>query len=522
MKKIILIILLVIIISSSILAVDTLHCIANYEFQTPMEENEFMSIRALGDVNADGYDDWAYIFYDRNTYYTNDTTWVFFGSDTIDFTQDFTLKAHDIASIGDVNNDGFTDIAYLNIKVENRYIIGTPQLYILHGGPDFDFIPDDTCDVKAGGNSPYFSPIGTLGDINGDGYDDVYSGVYYQINTTGRAKQYIHFGGQNISKDADIILNPPTRIDTVVLGEYRWGWRFASMGDLDADGFDDFSIIYSDVQYWSEENRVVYLYKGASTVDSIISSVDTLISDFYTDMTDVSNYDGNDNTALFMYNPLKYIDVYSPNYSIPIFRYNNVLETCENNGDINNDGFNDWFIHFEDPTFYQGYYGGFEFDTISDITFPADEQPDIHSNSRLKSAYVGDICGDGFDKLLLIKSSGSYPSGSSNKYHVYCYSFNEVLTGTASLKPNSYTLSQNYPNPLNPSTSISYNLPEAQNITLQVFDITGRLVETLYSGYKDAGKWNIVWNATNQSSGIYIYRLTYGNKQISRKMVVMK
>ena len=88
--------------------------------------------------------------------------------------------------------------------------------------------------------------------------------------------------------------------------------------------------------------------------------------------------------------------------------------------------------------------------------------------------------------------------------------------------PNQFTLHQNYPNPLNPTTTISYDLPEAQNIILQIFDITGRLVETLYNGYKEAGHWEQTWDASEQSSGIYIYRLTYGDRHISRKMLVLK
>lgn len=99
---------------------------------------------------------------------------------------------------------------------------------------------------------------------------------------------------------------------------------------------------------------------------------------------------------------------------------------------------------------------------------------------------------------------------------------NPVTSIDDNLLPNEFSLSQNYPNPLNPTTTISYNLPESQNIKLQVFDITGRLVETLVNGYKEAGHWEHTWDASMQSSGIYIYRLTYGDKQISRKMVVLK
>jgi hypothetical protein len=99
----------------------------------------------------------------------------------------------------------------------------------------------------------------------------------------------------------------------------------------------------------------------------------------------------------------------------------------------------------------------------------------------------------------------------------------EILVGVKDVtKPADFTLSQNYPNPLNPTTTISYDLPEAQEISLQVFDVTGRLVETLYNGYKEAGHWDVTWNAGNQTSGIYIYRLKVGDKHISRKMLLIK
>jgi hypothetical protein len=97
------------------------------------------------------------------------------------------------------------------------------------------------------------------------------------------------------------------------------------------------------------------------------------------------------------------------------------------------------------------------------------------------------------------------------------------ITGIADINlPEFVALDENYPNPLNPTTTISYDLPEAQNIKLQVFDITGRLVETLYSGYKEAGHWDVTWNAGDQSSGIYIYRLQVGDQRISRKMLLLK
>ncbi|MDZ7796034.1 MAG: T9SS type A sorting domain-containing protein [Candidatus Marinimicrobia bacterium] len=139
------------------------------------------------------------------------------------------------------------------------------------------------------------------------------------------------------------------------------------------------------------------------------------------------------------------------------------------------------------------------------------------SSDNIKMNFLGNICGDGYDKLLIAEKTGP-----NNPYQIYCYSYNEVLTSTEPVVSSSFSLSQNYPNPANPTTTISYEIPEAQNIKLQIFDISGRLVETLYSGYKETGYWQTKWNAGNQSSGIYIYRLEYGNKHISRKMLLLK
>ncbi|MCK4530311.1 MAG: T9SS type A sorting domain-containing protein [Candidatus Marinimicrobia bacterium] len=88
--------------------------------------------------------------------------------------------------------------------------------------------------------------------------------------------------------------------------------------------------------------------------------------------------------------------------------------------------------------------------------------------------------------------------------------------------PDKFTLSQNYPNPFNPITTIPFEVRESSHVTLQIFDITGRLVTTLVDDFKEAGNWDVKWNADNYSSGIYIYRLEYGDRHISRKMLLMK
>ena len=89
-------------------------------------------------------------------------------------------------------------------------------------------------------------------------------------------------------------------------------------------------------------------------------------------------------------------------------------------------------------------------------------------------------------------------------------------------QPENFRLHQNYPNPFNPSTVISYQLAMSSNVKLQVFDVTGRHVATLVEGKQNAGEHQVVFEAGNLASGIYITRLQAGNKVFTQKMTLIK
>ncbi len=88
--------------------------------------------------------------------------------------------------------------------------------------------------------------------------------------------------------------------------------------------------------------------------------------------------------------------------------------------------------------------------------------------------------------------------------------------------PEKFELQQNYPNPFNPSTKIGYSLPKAGQVSLKVYDMVGREVANLVNGYQDAGKYNVQFNASKFSSGIYFYSLKAGNFTQVKKMMLVK
>ncbi|MBN1302431.1 MAG: T9SS type A sorting domain-containing protein [Melioribacteraceae bacterium] len=88
--------------------------------------------------------------------------------------------------------------------------------------------------------------------------------------------------------------------------------------------------------------------------------------------------------------------------------------------------------------------------------------------------------------------------------------------------PVSYVLEQNYPNPFNPTTNIRFAVPQADKVTLKVFDVLGQEVATLLDEFKNAGTYEATFDASRLSSGLYVYVLSTGKYVTSRKMMLLK
>ncbi len=88
--------------------------------------------------------------------------------------------------------------------------------------------------------------------------------------------------------------------------------------------------------------------------------------------------------------------------------------------------------------------------------------------------------------------------------------------------PIEFSLAQNYPNPFNASTTIEFSLPQASEVTIHIYDILGRSIETLNTGTQTAGNHSVVWHADNQPSGVYFYRIQAGNFSDQKSCLLLK
>ncbi|PJC02329.1 MAG: hypothetical protein CO073_00010 [Candidatus Komeilibacteria bacterium CG_4_9_14_0_8_um_filter_36_9] len=92
----------------------------------------------------------------------------------------------------------------------------------------------------------------------------------------------------------------------------------------------------------------------------------------------------------------------------------------------------------------------------------------------------------------------------------------------ATLTPNQFTLHPAYPNPFNPMTNLSYDLPEDTDLTIAIYDLQGRMVEELANGHVSSGSYKVTWQADNQPSGMYFVQMVTGATVQTQKIILLK
>ncbi len=158
----------------------------------------------------------------------------------------------------------------------------------------------------------------------------------------------------------------------------------------------------------------------------------------------------------------------------------------------------------------------------------------IHQNPNSQEAVYAEI--DIITTALNIDTTGSgLGKIVGGKYHIkgtsdYLAKLNDLLQNKFLINsedqeqeiPKEYSLNQNYPNPFNPNTTIRYQIPKNGIVTLKIYDVLGAEIATLVNEQKDAGKYEVNFNASRLASGVYIYKLQAGDFVSSKKMILLK
>jgi hypothetical protein len=138
------------------------------------------------------------------------------------------------------------------------------------------------------------------------------------------------------------------------------------------------------------------------------------------------------------------------------------------------------------------------------------------------------ICDNGsaFDGIYASNNANNTADTNSNgSWFVAQDSFKGVISkevGVYESTPAAFMVSQNVPNPFNPTTTINFTLAKAGKVTVDVFNVAGQKVDTLVNASMSAGSHSVVWNASKFSAGVYFYTVKSGDFSKTMKMTLLK
>jgi hypothetical protein len=468
------------------------------------------SLKSLGDINGDGYDDIAF------NSKSPQGTYIFLGGNPVDSFPDYFLHGPGlIGDFADYDGDGVSDLitsetgkvffykghgSYLESEASDSLIgpsgIGNYGYLMSTGDIDNDNITDILVCGDVPGNGPkaiyYSNPfagdktpdweysiigyshqmysIGVI-DFNGDNVNDFFIGLIADLNPLG----YVYiFLGSHLASQPDIVISHPVELADLLNPRYFADGVF-SLGDINGDNWSDLGVLFLNYPL---------VYCGGPTADTL--------------------YD----------------------YQL--------LGTCgymANAGDVNGDGHDDLVIGGSETM--DGsvilYLGGPQFDVKRDGEIYRSDLPPLFLEKigwRVSSA--GDFNGDNIDDLLFSCQNFAY----GKPWDVFIFSGGtDIVSGiednSETLLPDKISLHQNCPNPFNSTTIIEFDIPKRMHVHLTIYNILGEEVKTLINAELPANNYQIKWEgATNDGkiapSGAYIYELRALGQSISRKMILMK
>ncbi len=394
-------------------------------------------------------------------------------------------------SVGDVNNDGFIDLAIS----DNNQLGGQGRFKIyLNNNGTLETTPFWTSSFSGYGSGIF------LHDLNADGYDDLITGGWWQP-----MRIYMNNNG-SFNSAPQYTSSTGSVIEAIVVGDIDRDGNVASDFVFPNSGVKLFYIPNTPVQainYILFDNDTVsftdYCYDletGWISFSSIPGTVNNVKINAVTSNNQdigITNWDSSLGNYLF-YNQNPPVPVGLVNLN-GIFEEGNVFINWRTVSEDNNRGFEIQRSNNNNNWITRGFVEGNGTTTEEhNYTFVDENVP----NNSVRLYY----------RLKQVDFNGS------NKY-------SDIIEVTIS-KPSVYELSQNYPNPFNPATTISFGIKEKSNVRITILNAIGEEVAVILNKEMEAGYHHFTFNAANLPSGVYFYQLKAGEFISTKKMICLK
>ena len=374
---------------------------------------------------------------------------------------------------GDFNKDGKMDIVISAYNWPNGMTNG--RIYIYLGNT----IPSNKPDYTIDNNILFFDQFASyfeVGDINGDGYDDLLISQNVYTRTIPRVDSlhnlYIFYGSTNTTFD---INNPSLKYESHVNIKKKtsdWFMMYFSIDDINGDGIKDLVVSTS-----SSTNIHYGKIGGIDTIPSII---------------------------------LKFFD--------PIDSSIMGRGTSQDIGDYNNDGYHDFILSGAGKTFWL-ILGGPK--VSSKNPYGIRGLLDALYFFPNRAVNVGDQTGDGVSDFVCSSFGGSYGYGHLLGFYGNKYIVTDIKNETQPVTGKAEIL-QTFPNPFNSQMKISYTLTNNEHVMLKLYNSIGQEIEQLKNETENPGIHEVSFNNDKLPSGIYFLTLIHGGETITKKIALTK
>ena len=450
-------------------------------------------------------------------------------------------------AVGDIDNDQNPEI--LALMDTRPGIAGQSGLQIFEWDPTTLSFPDTPTTTW----SMLLDSVWTAGqilveEIDNDGNQEIIVSIMDgPWGTTGSSRMMI------IELENGDLSDPVWNIEYEDPVTTNWSGYNISIGDLDQDGLKE---IYT-VAY---EYYHIIVYENLGTPDEYDYQTDFYVTNEVAERANqsivITDIDSNGTNELFAVtsgtNSLTgtlltpgyfYSVICSTGVDSLTFADFNLLAEYPGGlrqlilGDADQDGKPNLYLagHYNETVYDWEYNGEGPVDSSSSysehIIFMDDTTDNFTPNNdqgkvRVAKLFSGDIDNDGLGDLMI--TSASFATDKSQLFMVEHEEEDVVVNidnGDSKIIPEEISLKQNYPNPFNPATAFHYSLAKSGMIELNITDVIGRKVTTLISGHQRSGNHNVMWtgkdrNGNQVPSGIYFYRLSFGDQSLTKKMVL--